>query len=453
MVHTREPQSVLGKDGITRVAISGFKSISKEQSIEVKPLTILAGANSSGKSSMLHPLLLLKQTLEATYDAGALLLDGPNVKFTSGDQLLSRIGTGNRAKAFRIGIRVGTNTELITSFRRDPSKGFEIEESTIGRDNAEIRIHYDMTRDEVLSVSDNDILLHLSEEAGFEWSVVRNRCFLELSIRGNWGGTEISSEVSPVKTFEPYLRGLIHIPGLRGNPERTYPVTAIGPTFPGTFEKYVASVIAFWQTSQNRDKLERLNKDLEKTGLTSNVTSTQINDTQIELRVGRLTKLAKPGARDLVSIADAGFGVSQTLPVLVALHAAEPGQLVYLEQPEIHLHPRAQSAMAEVLADAANRGIRVIAETHSSLLLLGVQSLVAEGRLDADIVKLHWFKRSREGTTEVATADLDDAGAFGKWPEDFGQVALESESRYLNAAETRQRKDGHARKNLTTPRH
>src|SRR5579864_8197132 len=75
---------------ITRVTVGGFKSISQEQSIEIKPLTILAGANSSGKSSIMQPLLLLKQTLESTYDPGPLLLNGPNVTFTSSDQFLSK---------------------------------------------------------------------------------------------------------------------------------------------------------------------------------------------------------------------------------------------------------------------------------------------------------------------------------------------------------------------------
>jgi len=61
---------------------------------------------------------------------------------------------------------------------------------------------------------------------------------------------------------------------------------------------------------------------------------------------------------------------------------AEPGQLVYIEQPEIHLHPKAQIVLAELLADAANRGVRVVAETHSALLLLAVQALVAEQKLE-----------------------------------------------------------------------
>jgi len=143
----------------------------------------------------------------------------------------------------------------------------------------------------------------------------------------------------------------------------------------------------------------------------------------------------------MVSIADVGFGVSQVLPVLVALRAAKPGQLVYLEEPELHLHPRAQYALAEPLADAATRGVRVVAETHSSLLLQAVQALVAEGKLDPSDVKLHWFRRQETGrgagATEAVTADLDESGAFGDWPEDFADVALMAESRYLDAAESR----------------
>ena len=139
----------------------------------------------------------------------------------------------------------------------------------------------------------------------------------------------------------------------------------------------------------------------------------------------------------MVNIADVGFGVSQVLPVLVALIVAEPGQLVYLEQPELHLHPRAQVALAQVLADAAKRGIRVVAETHSSLLLLGVQTLVAEGDLPPELVKLHWFSRNKDGVTEVSSVDLDEAGAYGDWPMDFDDVELKAQSRYIKAAQSR----------------
>jgi predicted ATPase len=110
---------------------------------------------------------------------------------------------------------------------------------------------------------------------------------------------------------------------------------------------------------------------------------------------------------------------------------------VYIEQPELHLHPRAQAALANILADAAKRGVRVVIETHSELLLLAVQSLVAERQLSPDLVKLHWFTRGDDGMTKVSSADLDEAGAFGDFPEDFSDVSLKLESRYLNAAESR----------------
>jgi len=226
---------------------------------------------------------------------------------------------------------------------------------------------------------------------------------------------------------------------LRGNPERTYPVTAVGLTFPGTFENYVASVIEQWQRDGTNEKLEELNYDLRRLGLTGKVMAKPIDDTQVELLVSRFLHSNDNGLQDMVSIADVGFGVSQTLPVIVAIHAAKPGQLVYIEQPEIHLHPRAQYAMAEVLADAALQGKRLVVETHSSLLLLGIQTLVAEGKLAPEMVKLHWFKLLDDGSTQITSADLDETGAFSDWPEDFATVTLDSESHYLDAAEARMR--------------
>ena len=86
--------------GITKIAVKGFKSIAEECEIDIRPLTILAGANSSGKSSIMQPLLLLKQTLEATYDPGPLLLNGPNVRFTEVSQFLSTLSGEERDRPF-----------------------------------------------------------------------------------------------------------------------------------------------------------------------------------------------------------------------------------------------------------------------------------------------------------------------------------------------------------------
>jgi predicted ATPase len=219
---------------------------------------------------------------------------------------------------------------------------------------------------------------------------------------------------------------------LRGNPSRTHPVAAVGPTFPGTFENYTASVILSWQ-KENSSRYEDLNVDLQCIGLARNVFAHRVDDATIELLVNR----AEDYPNDMVSIADVGFGVSQTLPVLVALRAAELGQLVYLEEPEIHLHPRAQVKLADILADAAKRGVRIVAETHSSLLLRAIQTLIAKGTLPPGLVCLHWFSRDNDGVTNVRSAAPDENGAFGDWPEDFGDVALQSEKEYLDAVESK----------------
>jgi len=160
--------------------------------------------------------------------------------------------------------------------------------------------------------------------------VARSRCFLDVQVRAA-GRPEDRLPNFPFRLgqeFASRLEGIIHLPGLRGNPERTYPVTAIGPSFPGTFEKYTASVITSWATEGQTERLAELAADLKALGLTWKVEATRLDDSQVELRVGRLPRPARGGARDLVSIADVGVGVSQALPVVTALHAARPGQLV-----------------------------------------------------------------------------------------------------------------------------
>lgn len=426
-------------EGITKITVGGYKSIAQEQSIEIRHLTILAGANSSGKSSIMQPLLLLKQTLEASYDPGALLLNGPNAKFTSARQVLSSSGHDLAAEEFKITLSFGDEA-LESFFFYQPEIGFYIPSQIYYNEHEHSRFQVlpDMTHERILALIPPKLredFENLLARGNYTFYTSRERCFLRIKC-GNASGHEIpmpellwTSEIAEKATKE-----MFHLPGLRGNPERTYPVTAVGAMFPGTFEYYVASIIFSWQINKEVEKLVKLRDAMTLLGLTNTVSVKAINDAQVELRVGRTLR---SDDTDAVSIADVGFGVSQTLPVLVALLAAKPGQLVYLEQPEIHLHPRAQTAMAQVLADAAMRGVRVVAETHSSLLLLGIQTLVAEGKLPPELVKLHWFTRGDDGATTIRSADLDAGGRFGDWPEDFDDVTLDAQSRYLDAAEQR----------------
>jgi predicted ATPase len=428
---------------ISAIGVEGYKSLRRRTEVAIRPLTLLAGANSSGKSSVMQGPLLLKQTLDATYDPGALLLDGPHVRFTAADQLLTR-GRGTvLAKTFSVVVRFSDGGMVDVCFDKKRDGGFDVAAMVAARSHLPpIKLRRGMSLSELSSFwpillktkppVDSTGIPHLPADK----AVFRDRCFLRAITAWRSEGELLIGRLDVLPDASPYLRAIVHVPALRGNPERTYKTSAVGHEFPGTFEPYVASIISAWQLSRDV-RLKQLGKALEKLGLTWKVEATRLNDTQVELRVGRLRKAAKGGEKDLVSIADVGFGLSQTLPVVVALLAARPGQLVYLEEPEIHLHPKAQVALAQILTDAATRGVRVVAETHSALLLLGVQTLVAEGKLSPDLVALHWFSQAADGTTEVRSAEIDRAGAFGDWPEDFGEVALDAQSRYLDAAEAR----------------
>src|SRR4030042_1766679 len=130
---------------IAKIAVRGFKSIADQQQIELRPLTLLAGANSSGKSSLMQPILLLKQTLEAPSDPGPLLLDGPNVRFTSAEQLLSKMPGKTRISEFAVRIELSSGSRIEVVFKRERATGFELNAMNY-RDNGEqLHIAPDMT--------------------------------------------------------------------------------------------------------------------------------------------------------------------------------------------------------------------------------------------------------------------------------------------------------------------
>lgn len=431
---------------INRIAIQGYKSIADRCSIDLGYLTVLAGANSSGKSSLLQPLLILKQTLESQFDPGSLLINGGSVKMTSVSQIQPRIPDSRKTSdlIIELGLSSGRFVRLKFSMAQ-MKRGVKIIESDylITLEDKEICLKKGLSRQDLLNLIRQQLknhplaaLLNIYEESA-DNPLIEKSCFLDLALSGN--GFSV-----PFSLFDQYakeIRRIIHVPGIRGNPERMYQKTAIGPEFTGIFDKYVASIILAWKT-EKKAEFKRLSQDLAELGLTWKIDAKQVDDSQLELLVGRCpahnpSSNQNPKAGDTVNIADVGFGVSQVLPVLVALLVAEPGQLVYIEQPEIHLHPKAQVTLANLLVRAAKRHVRVVLETHSSILLLAIQALVAEGQLLPIDTRLHWVTRNAEGATEVNSTQLDEIGAFGDWPEDFADTWLTLEDRYLSAVETK----------------
>ncbi len=422
---------------LTGIALHGFKSFREETEIAIRPLTILAGANSSGKSSAIQPLLLLKQTLEVGYDPGPLLLDGPNAHFTAMDQLLWHpVHERHQAEGFQIGLRYFEKETVRLYFSKSHPRGVVLERLDYAGHGTSYTLRTDLSHAALRKLFEpgfghEDPLAKL-----ITLHVAQDRCTLTVEAEVNAVETfpgHRFTRADPFQNFRGPIRGILHVPGLRGNPLRSYPIAQVGTRFPGQFQNYVASVVLAWKEAGDA-RSEQLDKAVLALGLSARVDARRLDDASIEIRVARLLSPRKGAAHDLVNIADVGFGVSQTLPVVVALLTAAPGQIVYLEQPEIHLHPRAQVALAGLLLDASRRGVVVVAETHSDLLLRAVQRAVAAGEVDPALVALHWFERDARGATKVSTAELSPAGTYGEWPVDFGDVSLEVEGAFLDAS-------------------
>lgn len=416
--------------GITAVRVGGFKSLRDPVDLAIRPLTLLAGQNSAGKSSVMQALLLAKQTLEAPYDPGVLLLDGPCVHAATAESLLWR-GKEGRAESWTLGV-VYSGISFFAEYGRKNGGGFELRGTTMGEGASAISVR---TPDDDVPTVIKDYLSTLIIESGVQHSAfkvssarVSHRLEAALTL-----GAETRQNVNVLPFFPTIaVEDLIHVPGLRGLPARSYPVTRVADRYPGLFSDYTASVLFHWQQTAP-ETAAGVADDLRHLGITSAVRASRIagNDSAVEVTVGRLPASAET---DMVNIADVGFGASQVLPVVVALRAARPGQLVHIEQPELHLHPNAQVAMAALLVNAAKRGARVVVETHSSVLLKAVQLAVARGDLPPEDVALHWFTRDDDGATQVRTADLDRTGVYGDWPVDFASVEMDVDAAFVQAS-------------------
>jgi len=432
------------------VSVEGFKSIRDRQQVALRPITVLAGPNSSGKSSFMQPLLLIKQTQEEQANYGPLLLSGPQVTFRNYRELFWRHGEGSKPPVYSVGMRMvddfwyqqsyklrqrsGKDTEIVLS-------ECEFHENFRGRDE-------DCTfrRDSLVAVSD---LPHfersLMSSVQEPMKVTSDKAFMVLEEQKPKRAADRRPFVlHPMSPLADLLRGTIHLPGLRGNPAREYELAYSGGwsresemgSYAGSFLTYVAGLLYNWNNSKIGDdakRIARLNGYLLRLGFTSGIYVKRVSDTAAEIQVQRVMS-EHPDASDMVSIADVGLGLSQTLPVLVGLLAAHEGGLVHIEQPEIHLHPRAQYDLASIIADATKyTKARAVIETHSPLFILGIQTLVAEGKIKASDVSLNWFSRDKDGATSVTTTELDDRGRFGDWPVDFDEVSLLAEGEYMTA--------------------
>jgi predicted ATPase len=123
------------------------------------------------------------------------------------------------------------------------------------------------------------------------------------------------------------------------------------------------------------------------------------------------------------NIAEAGFGASQVLPLIVqALTGVEEG-LTIAEQPEIHLNPRLQSVLADLFVEMVHKDQRVIVETHSEHLLLRLRRLVADGTIDSEMVAIYFVEREGD-VSSVKPIEIQKNGHIDQWPKGFFEDSL-----------------------------
>ncbi|CDM95248.1 MULTISPECIES: AAA family ATPase [Limnospira] len=128
------------------------------------------------------------------------------------------------------------------------------------------------------------------------------------------------------------------------------------------------------------------------------------------------------GLSNLYRATNVGFGISYTLPIIVAILASKPETLILLENPEAHLHPKGQAKMGELLALAASCGIQIVVETHSDHILNGIRLAVHSRKLAPGDVQLHYFERKEmrgESNIEVVSPHIDQNGRIDQWPDGF----------------------------------
>jgi predicted ATPase len=336
-------------------------------------LTVLTGLNSTGKSTVIQAMLLLRQSYH--------------------DTLLPNVGLSLSGEF----VEVGTAKDALFEGAKEESISFELEFSD------DVAGRFSFRYNEA-----NDVLDLSSEAVGPE--VFKQSLFVD---RFQYLEAE---RVGPRASFEM----------------SDYYVRRHGQL--GANGEYTAHYLAQFSAKQT------VGPELRHQHATSSTLRDQVEAWMGEISPGlRLHFTAHPGM-DLMHLrysynapgqvasneyrpTNVGFGITYSLPVVVALLSAPKDAIVLLENPEAHLHPRGQVKIGELLARAAASGVQVVVESHSDHVLNGIRLAVHEGILDPTVnLELHYFDREGgPGTarSRVVSPRMDSQGRIDSWPDGF----------------------------------
>ena len=210
----------------------------------------------------------------------------------------------------------------------------------------------------------------------------------------------------------------VHVKGLRPQMRRTYEGLTQRPG-PRCGEVDPTRALASRLISQPR-LVDSVNNYLQQVGLPYSLEIRAVSNSVFPITYHAFY-LRDIRNQVLLGIQDVGFGVGQFVPVAAEL-GASTGGLLLLEQPELHLHPKMQAELGQLLASAVQQreGFQIIAETHSEHVVLRLMRLVREGKLAHDLVQILYVDQDEEGKSSAIELPLNQWGEFQRdWPNGF----------------------------------
>jgi hypothetical protein len=200
-----------------------------------------------------------------------------------------------------------------------------------------------------------------------------------------------------------------YIGAMRVPPERTYHQTGEGRATIGASGENWSGMLVL-DSSRGGAGSKRIGTQLgtwlKSAGLASEVRLNWLSDRHYEVQIRH------PISREVENLADVGQGNSQVIPVLLGGLRLSEGDLYLVEEPEIHLHPRAQAELGDFFAGLLASGVRSIVETHSEYLILRIQQHVAAGKIPPEDVAFYYSSVTQRGKKRVGMLTLDDQARF-----------------------------------------
>ncbi|WP_238551832.1 AAA family ATPase [Candidatus Symbiobacter mobilis] len=389
----------------------------------MKPVTMLLGTNSSGKSTLIQSLLLLKQTVQSPDRSIHLNLGGDETNdiFNFGDfDNVLRQGTSN-PRQFSLSFSFQSHADLrvkegdlFCSYGQNSAGGVVIQDWLLKTNVHQFRAvrrekgAYSVTVNDESQPRDKG--RHLAPERSVSLSA-------EAIAKLGQDGTTLEDLSLSIRRE---LENIVYLGPLRRKPERDYVWNKANPGGIGSDGHRAVDVLLASALMKREDQ----NRIIE--GVSKWLVRMKIADKLEVKQLGRSTRYEVVIHRAEVeaNLRDVGIGISQVLPVLTLAYLAPSGSTIMLEEPEIHLHPLAQSVLAELFVELSQeRNVQFIVETHSEHLFRRMQTLMAKQKITPSDSAMY-FVECKDKTASMRQLELDEFGRVKNWPEGFFGDAL-----------------------------